>query len=331
MNKNISLLLIFAFAVLLISSTTQTEFPQADITNGIIHSRFYLPDAEKGYYRSTRFDWSGNMPDLEFKGHTYCSQWFANYDPLVHESIMGPVESFAPLGYEEAEEGGQFVEIGVGTLSKPKDDPYSPFKYYPLVNGGTWKVIKKPASIEFTHTLQDPLYPYEYKKTETLVKGKPILAITHSLKNTGRQPIVTNVYNHNLFVFDKQPTGPDFDITFPFSLLGDAEGQRGFGPGKLADLKENKIVFNSTIPGKENVYSILQGFSNSEKEYDIKIENHQTGAAVRITCDQPLSKLVFWGNARIFSPEPYIQMSIHPGETFDWKISYEFYTCAITH
>src|ERR1700712_188937 len=125
MSNKISLLLISAFAVLLISSTTQTEFPQADITNGIIHARFYLPDAEKGYYRATRFDWSGSMPDLEFKGHTYCSQWFATYDPLVHESIMGPVESFSPLGYEEAEEGGQFVQVGVGTLSKPKDDAYS--------------------------------------------------------------------------------------------------------------------------------------------------------------------------------------------------------------
>src|SRR6195952_2524900 len=114
MSNKISLLLISAFAVLLISSTTQTEFPQADITNGIIHARLYIPDAEKGYYRSTRFDWSGVMPSLEYRGHTYCGQWFPRYAPTINDAIMGPVESFAPLGYKEASSGASFVQIGVG-------------------------------------------------------------------------------------------------------------------------------------------------------------------------------------------------------------------------
>ena len=331
MIRNKLPLLLSLFAVLLVSSTVQTEFPQADISNGIIHARFYLPDTEKGYYRGTRFDWSGNIPDLEFKGHTYCGQWFDNYNPITHDAIMGPVESFSPLGYEDAKPGGHFVQIGVGIVSKPADVPYSPFKYYPILNAGTWKLKQMPASLAFTHTLQDSVYSYEYTKTETLVKGKPLLVITHRLKNTGKETIETNVYNHNLFVMDKQPTGPGFVVSFPFTLAGVAEGQKGFGTGNLAAMKDNKIVFNRELVKRESVYSVMQGYGDSPKDYDIKIENHQTGAAVRITCDQPLSKLVFWGSSTIFSPEPYIQMSIQPGEVFNWKISYEFYTCDITH
>jgi len=37
--------------------------------------------------------------------------------------------------------------------------------------------------------------------------------------------------------------------------------------------------------------------------------------------------LAFWASSNIFSPEPYIDIQIKPGESFDWKISYEFYDC----
>ena len=32
---------------------------------------------------------------------------------------MGPVESFTPLDYDKAAAGGDFVEIGVGVLTRP--------------------------------------------------------------------------------------------------------------------------------------------------------------------------------------------------------------------
>jgi hypothetical protein len=331
MKRKACYALLAACAVVMISTNVLTDFPQADISNGIIHARFYLPDTAKGYYRGTRFDWSGVIPDLECKGHTYCAQWFDNYNPITHDALMGPVESFSPLGYEEAKPGDHFVEIGVGTLSKVQDDKYTPFKYYPIVNSGIWKVKTKPASIEFTHTLHDSLYPYEYEKKETLVKGKPILLITHSLKNTGNKNIETSVYNHNLFVFDKQPTSAGFVVTYPFNPVPEAEGERGIGPADIATIKDNQVIFNRNPEKKESVYCIIKGYGTSSKDYDIKIENHTTGAAVRITSDQPMSKLAFWGSSAIFSPEPFIRINIQPGETFNWIISYEFYTCDIIH
>jgi hypothetical protein len=323
-------LYIFPVALALVMTGAATdEFPQAAITNGIVHARFYLPDTGKGYYRGTRFDWSGVLPDLSYNGHTYCAVWFNNYTPTTNDAIMGPVESFAPLGYEQAKPGGRFVQPGVGALSKSKDAAYSPFAYYPILNAGTWKLKKKKSSIEFTHTLTDSAYSYVYKKTVSLVKGKAVLVLDHSLENTGRQTIETSVYNHNLFVFDQQPTGPDFVVQFPFKPTGALEGQKGTGTTDLAAIKDSGIVFNRPFDKKEYVYSILEGYTGSEQQYDIKIENHKTGAAVRITSDQPISKLAFWGSSRIFSPEPFIHISVLPGKTFTWKIYYEFYTCSI--
>ena len=44
--------------------------PSHVIRNGEITARVYLPDATAGFYRSTRFDWSGAIASLEYKGHT---------------------------------------------------------------------------------------------------------------------------------------------------------------------------------------------------------------------------------------------------------------------
>src|SRR5437016_7325925 len=91
------------------------EFPEAQITNGQIKAKLYLPDAEKGYYRATRFDWSGVIASLEYKGHNYFGVWFPKYDPKLHDSITGPVEEFRTgdtgLGYADAKPGGTFIRI----------------------------------------------------------------------------------------------------------------------------------------------------------------------------------------------------------------------------
>ncbi len=48
-------LLLSALAV-----SASAQIPQAEISNGVIKAQIYLPDAVKGYYLGTRFDWSGS-------------------------------------------------------------------------------------------------------------------------------------------------------------------------------------------------------------------------------------------------------------------------------
>lgn len=298
------------------------QFPQAEITNGIIRARLYLPDDKEGYYRGSRFDWSGVMPELEYDGHAYFGKWFNKYDPMMHDAIMGPVQDFYPIGYDEAKVGESFLKIGIGMITKPEEPKYFFANAYPITNGGEWKVRKKTDQVEFVQTLDDPKYAYRYKKTVQLVKDKAEMALLHSLKNTGKTTLETNVYNHNFFVIDNQLTSPDFVVTFPFKLIGEPSGKEV--PGKL---NNNQILFDREFTGTDHLqYPLLQGFGKSPSDYDIKIENYKTGAAVRITSDQPLSKLVFWSALKTVCPEPYIHIKINPGETFEWKIFYEFYT-----
>ena len=132
------------------------EIPTAEISNGQLRARLYLPDAQRGFYRSTRFDWSGVIGSLEYKGHQFYSPWFTKTDASVRDfiykdadiitsaqsSMVGPAEEFSrPQGYTSAKPGGTFVKIGVGVLRKSDDSAYSGYSNYELVDAGTWTVI----------------------------------------------------------------------------------------------------------------------------------------------------------------------------------------------
>ncbi|MGC2656331.1 MAG: hypothetical protein WA324_00025, partial [Bryobacteraceae bacterium] len=52
------------------------DLPKAEISNSEIQAKIYLPDAARGYYRGTRFDWSGVLYTLQYKNHNYYGPWF---------------------------------------------------------------------------------------------------------------------------------------------------------------------------------------------------------------------------------------------------------------
>jgi hypothetical protein len=311
----------YLFTGLIITAMPIIKFPETEITNGILKAKIYLPDAKEGYYRSTRFDWSGNMPSLTFKGHEFFGQWYKTYSPEIHDVIMGPVEEFVSPDFADAKPGDSFLKIGVGMLRKPDDKPYAFARLYDILNGGKWSVDAKKDRIAFTHRLDDPKYSYKYTKTISFEKDKPVMILSHTLKNTGKNAIETSGYNHNFFMLDKQPVGPSYKISFPFNLKGD-----GQGIGELAAIEGNSIIFLREVKDGETVFvGGFEGFGPTAKDYTITIENKVAGTGVKITCDKPILKLNYWNCATTVCPEPYISIKAAPGEEFSWEIRYEFY------
>jgi hypothetical protein len=316
-----------AIFVLCLASTTlagAADFPQAEISNDSVRAKLLLPDAERGYYRGTRFDWSGVIESLEYKGHNYFGKWFPKYDPTLHDAIMGPVEEFrtndSAIGYDEAKSGETFVKIGVGVLRKPDDTAYKFARTYEIVNGGKWSTRTFPDHVEYTHELTDSSgIAYLYSKTVRLSPGKPQLVIEHHLKNTGKRAFETSVYNHNFFVMDGQPSGPDFTVKFQFD------------PKPLADvsatavIKGNELTYVRELPTGQSVFTELKGYGSTSKDYDIRVENSKEKIGAHITGDKPLSKLLFWSIRTTLCPEAYVSMQVDPGQTSEWKITYDFY------
>jgi hypothetical protein len=319
--RGISLLLLLVFG----SALAAADFPQAEITNGPIKASLYLPDPKDGYYRGTRFDWSGVIASLEYGGHNFFGPWLAKHDPKIHDAIAGPVEEFrtgtSALGYDEAKPGDTFIKIGIGVLRKGSEPRYAFSAPFEIVDTGKWEVRKGPDWIEFVHTLTDKSgYAYVYRKRVVLAKGKPELTLEHSLRNTGSRVIETFVYDHNFFVLDNLPGGPGFVVELPFELTGTRDLMG------LAEVRGKQIVYLKELTQGQSVGTDIKGFGETAKDYDIRVENRKAGAGVRITGDRPLSSLYFWTARTTVCPEPYINLRIEPGSEATWRINYELYT-----
>jgi hypothetical protein len=314
-----------------------TDFPTSEITNGQIRALLYLPDAKNGYYRATRFDWSGVVYSLQFEGHDYYGRWFQRTDPKVHDfvyegpdivaspctAITGPVDEFVPLGWEKTRAGGTFIKIGVGLLRKPDESKYDNYRLYEIVDSGKWMITKGRESIEFTQELADSSsgYGYTYRKSVRLINGRPEMVLEHSLRNVGTRAIRTSVYNHNFLVLDGQPPGPGLVISVPFRI------QTGRPPNKkLAEIRGNQIVYLKTLQNREVVTASLRGFSDNPKDSEICIENSRLGAGMKISADRPLSSESLWSIRTVVAMEPFVSVAIEPAQEFNWKSTYNYYT-----
>jgi hypothetical protein len=332
MKKILVLTLLMVSTALLCAA----DFPTSEITNGQIQALVYLPDAKNGYYRATRFDWSGVLYSLRYKGHEYYGPWFQKTDPTVHDfvyqgpdivaspctAIVGPVDEFAPLGWEQAKAGGMFIKIGVGVLRKPDESKYDNYRLYEIVDSGKWMTKKGRESIEFTQEVTDSSsgYGYIYRKAVRLVNGRPEMVLEHSLTNTGTRAIRTSVYNHNFLVLDGQPPGPGLVITVPFQIQGRPPDK------KLAEIRGNQIVYLKTLEKQEVVTTSLRGFSDSPKDNEIRIEDSRIGAGMKITADRPLASASLWSIRTVMAMEPFVSLAIEPTKEFSWKSTYNYYT-----
>lgn len=324
------------------AQTYSGSYPSTRISNGVLSAEIYLPDAAKGFYRGTRFDWAGAFASLEYKGHEYYGPFFERFDPAVSDVMIGdpikaginsassgPVEEFVSgpdgttLGYNEAKPGEPFCKIGVGSLQKIDDAPYSSYVNYPILNGGKRSHNSGPDWIEFTQELEcGSGYAYTYTKTIRLQKNEPVMTIEDRLVNTGKKAIETQVYDHNFLTIDHQPTGPDISVRFPFSPVPSSSLD------KLAEVRGKQLLFPRPLKGSDTFYADFKGFANTAEDYEITVENHKTGAGVVIRGDQPLVYLGIWAVRTVVAPEPYIAMKIAVGQEFRWKYTYRFYTNA---
>ena len=234
MTTRMTLFVVALLLVVMGGVAATQSYPSHQIANGDITATIYLPDAKNGFYTTTRFDWSGAIGSLKYKGHEYYGIWWSKITDIYDfgyegpgkdvisanfTAMVGPAEEFGALGYNDVPAGGLFVKPGVGALKRDEMN-YNHSRPYVIANGGKWDVRTSRDAVEFTHTLSEPSinFGYVYTKTVRLTPGKPQMTIAHVMKNTGSKPIVTNVYNHNFTTIDKQPTGPDVEITVPWQM-----------------------------------------------------------------------------------------------------------------
>jgi hypothetical protein len=312
------------------------DHPNAEITNGLIRAKIYLPNSKTGFYRGTRFDWSGVLFSLEAGGHNYYGPWFNQTDPGVHDfiykgvdivagpcsAITGPVDEFAPIGYEEAKPGETFVKVGIGALIKPSEEKYDNYHLYDIASAGEWRITKHPDALEFVQTLDDSNsgYGYRYQKNVQLISGKAQMVLEHRLKNIGRRTINTTVYNHNFLVMDHQAPGPGLVISVPFTIRTPRPLENN-----LAEIHGHQITYAKTLQDRDVFATHIEGFGETAHDNTIQIENRSVGAGIRWRTDRPLLAEALWSIRTVVAMEPFISVAVAPHAEFTWTTVYDYY------
>lgn len=312
-------------------ATALENFHHVTIGNGLITAQVY-PPGKNELYRGTRFDHAGVVFHVAYQGQDYDTYWFdrfvadptvtAKQPPYVQTSccaVSGPVEEFSAVGFEQAGMGGRFLKPGIGIFRRDNDDP-ARFPTLPALNDGTRTFGATKSSARFTQVIDDPKsgYGYHYEKIVTLVPGKAQMTISHVLINTGRKDIDTTVYCHNFLTLS--PGNEHLVITAPFNI----KPQTPFQP-HLTKVEGKTIRYLAPVPPGEMVRSYLDGFGDSAGDYDFTVTNTRTGFGQRIRGDQPIVKINMWSIDRTYSLEPYIAISLKPGETKRWTYTYDYF------
>lgn len=312
--------------------------PSLTLASEGLEVRIALPDARNGFYRGTRFDWSGMITQVTMDGSRFYGPWFSAVSPEVHDFLdlpggivvnplnaaTGPVEEFANRdgetvpGYNAAPAGGTFIKIGVGRLRKPDLERYDHFRPYAIVDGGQWNVRRAKNRVTFVQRLRPGAegFGYEYEKTISVSPGG-VMTIAHRLRNIGSKPIDTQVYNHNIARFDDAETGPGVSVHFPFSIAGPVSAPT------LARIDADTLQYTSALKPGDRVQLPPQPGDAVTPPGPFRVTG-ANGASITMQTDTPLVRTVLWSIRHAVAVEPFTAIHVPPGGQQRWSWHYTF-------
>jgi hypothetical protein len=297
-----------------------------------------LVDADKGFYRGTRFDWSGHIAQAKYRGHTFFGLWRTPHDPTNFEHGVGPTDEFGiqnPPGYEQAKPDEPFLKIGVGLLKRIDEKPYHFATTYPVLNAGRWtqgSSGSRESGVAFQHELRTEFdWGYRYSKTVDLIADKPEFRIRRALKNVEGNDIKTASYNHNFIRIDDELIGPSYELELSDELQADVPAPAKFDGRRLTftDKVEKPLMIYfkgqprrtaKEQPGRGRRGGIIQ--FNAKLSFDITITNRRTGGQMVIEHPFDLSELRLWVTSTAICPEPFINVDLGPAESMSWTTTY---------
>lgn len=300
------------------------DYPELTLTNGVLTVSVYLPDAQHGYYRGTRFDWSGILRQAEYRGHTYFGELRPEHDPLGHDHAPGPAEEFNmqnPPGFAEARVGGRFLKIGVGVLKKT-EERYRFHHHYPILDHGkrTLSMGFEARSLVMTHEAGlGRRLAYHYTKTIELAPDQPVLRVRHLLRNTGREPLAIEHYSHNIFRLDDQSIGSCYELEYPFS----PEMKINTRDKEAVQLEGNRLTFRDPRL-TATVHINFSGFG-PDTPNRFTLTNRTTKSALEVSIDMPPAKVDLYAEPPAVCPEPFVAFEIQPGQHAQWTHEMTFY------
>lgn len=265
-------------------------------------------------YNFSRFDWTGKIVAVKYKG-VYVSG-IEKMNPDNENSIgKGFYNEFGidkPVGFDEATVGGWFHKIGIGALKK-EDEAYDFSKKYEI----------KPA--EFDVSVQQEkvtikctspqINGYAYALTKTIALLEDGFEINYRLENTGENRIITNEYCHNFLSINRQLIGTDYVLRFPFDLNTESFNAI-VNPEKMVTVGNREFRFTGN-PEAQFFFSNLTGGNAVGATWEL--HNNKSNIGIRETGNFETSLINLWGWKHVISPELFFDINIDPGGVVEWS------------
>ncbi len=278
------------------------------------------PTADVPYYQGRRFTLPGMVIAADWQGTPLFTQIGSPRNPLHHDHVGGTAEEFdinGPAGYEQTPVGGSFMKIGVGFLERESDANYRFSHLYPIVQKPDNSVRRIDGqTLRFVQTLREEDGERGYRleiKVELRGNG---FNLVRSLQNLGRQTLTTEHYSHNFSLIGRLEVGPGYRVEWQTPVeIATANTREGT---LIAD--ENTIRF-TRAPEGAYYYASAAG-SGLPADEPIRLVQENAGLSLAIASDRPLHRIAIWGRPDVICPEPFVKLSIEPGETEQWTTSY---------
>jgi len=268
-------------------------------------------------YQLSRFDWTGKIVSVKFKGVDVAGTERLNSedDNSFGKGFYNEFGIETPVGFDECEEGEWFPKIGVGLLKK-EGVSYSFMKAYET-QPADFKVKIESNKITIDCQSQSTNgYAYVLKKEIELLGDS--FVIRYHLHNTGEKLIATNEYNHNFLAINKDLIGSNYILKFLFKIKPKLFGA-DVNPEGIVEVGDHKITFNNT-PEEQFFFSNLSGGENVDAIWELV--NTKSKIGIRETGSFKTNKVNLWGWKHVISPELFFDIDLKPGEKTEWSRTY---------
>jgi hypothetical protein len=309
------------------------QYPHAILSSGGACAMVMLPDARGGFYRASRFEWSGMVARVACGRHEYFGPWRIPHDPRCYEHGIGTAEEFGlectPPGFRQADVNDTFLKIGVGLLRKtpmhqreyPEDNgEYSFRESYPLAGRPTWEVATGQEWVSFEQQASSGRgHAYSYRKqVELSCGGACELRISRVLRNIGAERLQTRHYGHNFISIDDAMVGPCYRVELPFTAQ---VAEIGGG----AAVRGRRVEFACLMPPRVPAWARLTGFDRGDARHNqARVSNTRTGGWVSVATDVAPCMYNFFAERTAVCPEGFVQIDLPPGREMNWNTVYTF-------
>jgi hypothetical protein len=283
-------------------------------------TRLLLPDptAADAYYRGVRFASAGMVSHFKWKELSLFGEMELPDEQHIGNRIGGTAEEFdiyGPQGYDETPVGGTFMKIGVGFLQRPDTEPYRFSREYPLVQAAENTVQQTDEqNVTFIQTLSDRTGTSGYRlEIKVQLKSQGFIVYRH-LTNTGFEKIRTEQYSHNFCAIDGSEPGCEVSWETPVQI------KRFLTVGGQIRAGVTGVIVEKTPD--EHFYYESEPVGGSPPGESIRLLFKKSDVELMITTDRSVHRIAVWGSPTLICPEPFVQISVDPGETVSWATSY---------